>query len=61
MNDFEILTAQEIAKILKVSRATAYDIMEREDFPTIRIGRTKRVMTHEFKSWLANQANKQLA
>lgn len=61
MNDFEILTAQEIAEILKVSRATAYEIMDREDFPTIRIGRTKRVMVHEFKAWLTNQTNKQLA
>lgn len=58
MNDFEILTAQEVAKILKVSRATAYEIMDREDFPTIRIGRSKRVMVHEFKTWLVNQTNK---
>ena len=58
MNDFEILTAQDIAKILKVSRATAYEIMDRDDFPTIRIGRNKRVMVHEFKDWLNNQTNK---
>ena len=44
MTNFEVLTAQDIAKILKVSRATAYEIMERTDFPTIRIGRNKRVM-----------------
>ena len=61
MNNFEILTAQDIAKLLKVSRATAYEIMDRDDFPTIRIGRNKRVMAHEFMNWIQNQTNKQLA
>ena len=58
MENFEVLKAQDIAKILKVSRATAYEIMERTDFPTIRIGRNKRVMTHEFINWIQNQTNK---
>jgi excisionase family DNA binding protein len=61
MNNFEVLTAQNIAKILKVSRATAYEIIERDDFPIIRIGRNKRVMAHEFLNWIQNQTNKQLA
>lgn len=59
MTNFEVLTAQDIAKILKVSRATAYEIMERTDFPTIRIGRNKRVMAHEFQSWILKQTNTQ--
>lgn len=59
MNNFEVLTAQDIAKILKVSRATAYEIMDRIDFPTIRIGRNKRVMANEFMTWIQNQTNKQ--
>lgn len=58
MENFEVLTAQDIAKILKVSRATAYEIMERTDFPTIRIGRNNCVMTHEFINWIQNQTNK---
>lgn len=58
MENFEVLTAQDIAKILRVSRATAYEIMERTDFPTIRIGRNKRVMAHEFMNWIQNQTNK---
>lgn len=59
MNNFEILTAQDIATTLKVSRATAYEIMDRNDFPTIRIGRNKRVMAHEFINWIQNQTNTQ--
>jgi len=61
MNNFEVLTAQDISKVLKVSRATAYEIMERDDFPTIRIGRNKRVMAHEFLKWIENQTNKRTA
>jgi len=58
MINYEILTAQDIMKILKVSRATAYDIMDRKDFPVIRIGRSKRVMAHEFHTWLISNTNK---
>ena len=58
MNNFEVLTAVEIAAFLKISRASAYELMEREDFPTIRIGRNKRVMAHEFMEWLKNNTNK---
>ena len=57
MDNFEVLTAKDIAKFLKVSPATAYEIMERDDFPTIRIGRNKRVMAHEFINWIENQKN----
>lgn len=60
MDQFEVLTAQDIAKILRVSKATAYEIMDRHDFPTIRIGRNKRVMAHEFQSWIQKQTNQQL-
>jgi predicted DNA-binding transcriptional regulator AlpA len=59
--NFEVLTAPDIAKILKISRATAYEIMERDDFPTIHIGRNKRVMAHEFAAWIKNQTNNQPA
>jgi excisionase family DNA binding protein len=49
-----ILTATEISKILKISKPTAYTLMERPDFPLLRVGRCKRVMRDHFKSWLEN-------
>ena len=58
MNNFEILTAMDISKMLKISRASAYELMDRTDFPTIRIGRNKRVMAHEFMAWLQKNTNK---
>ena len=50
-----VLTAIEICKILKISKPTAYELMDRNDFPLIRIGRCKRVLRDEFFLWLKNQ------
>lgn len=50
-----ILTAQHISEILVVSKPTAYELMEQPSFPLIRIGRSKRVLKHEFFNWLSSQ------
>lgn len=50
-----ILTANDISKILKISKPTAYVLMDREDFPVIRIGRCKRVLRDNFFKWLSNE------
>lgn len=47
-----VLTAEEISKILKVSKRVAYEIMDAPDFPLIRIRRSKRVNREDFFSWL---------
>lgn len=48
-----VLTAVEISQILKISKPTAYELMNRRDFPLIRIGRSKRVLREEFFLWLS--------
>lgn len=50
-----ILKATHISEILQVSQRVAYEIMERSDFPLIRIGRCKRVSREEFFRWLDGQ------
>jgi excisionase family DNA binding protein len=63
MNQFNIedypivLTANDICKILKISKPTAYELMERTDFPLIRIGRCKRVIRDQFFDWLNHPLN----
>ena len=37
-----VLTAADISEILKISKPTAYELMKRDDFPLIKIGRCKR-------------------
>ena len=49
-----VLTAIEICQILKISKPTAYELMNRHDFPLIKIGRCKRVLRDEFFLWLSN-------
>lgn len=55
MNLPEVLKAKDISSYLNVSPRYAYEIMNRTDFPTIRIGRTKRVMREDFLTWLEQQ------
>lgn len=50
-----ILTAKEISEILKISKPTAYELMEKNDFPLIRIGRCKRVLRDEFFVWISKR------
>lgn len=47
-----LLTSNEVAKILGVSKRVAYEVMERKDFPLIRIRRLKRVNRDSFFEWL---------
>lgn len=49
-----ILSAKDISQILKISKPSAYELMDKDDFPLIRLGRTKRVLRDEFFSWLKN-------
>ena len=50
-----ILTADHIAEILGISKRVAYDTMEYEGFPLVRIGRLKRVNRDSFFKWLEHQ------
>lgn len=53
ISDYPItLTAVDISEILKISKPSAYELMEQSDFPLIRIGRCKRVLRDEFFLWL---------
>lgn len=48
--------AAEIAEILGVSKSAAYDLLHREDFPTLRIGKRLLVVASQFDAWLAAQS-----
>lgn len=47
-----VLTANDISKILRLSRPKVYEIMKAPDFPLIMLGRSKRVLTEDFIEWL---------
>ncbi len=51
------LTVNEAASLLGVSLPTAYHLVHREDFPTLRIGRKLLVSREGLERWIADQAS----
>jgi predicted DNA-binding transcriptional regulator AlpA len=62
-NDYPlVLNAKHIQEILGVGRRVAYELMDRNDFPLVKIGeKLKRVNRDDFFSWLESQSNKKIS
>lgn len=52
MENENIITVQEMANILKISRSKAYEIIREETCPIIKIGKCIRINKKEFFEWL---------
>ena len=56
-----LMTGEEIAKILHVSRAYAYQLMRQKLIPTVKIGRSVRVRPEDLERFIAaNMGQKSL-
>ncbi len=53
------LKADQVAAVLGISRANAYTLLRREDFPTLRIGKRMLVPRDRFIQWIAENTQKQ--
>ena len=53
----DILDARQIALALRISRASAYNLLSSADFPTLHIGRRKLVMKNDLIQWLKSHTN----
>ena len=51
----DVLTAKEVAEILNISVHYAYEVMRWKEFPSIKLGRKKRVRKDKFIEWLEKQ------
>ena len=51
------LAVDGLCEILGVSRPTAYELVHRDGFPTIRVGRRILVPRAGLEKWLETQAN----
>lgn len=51
---FKMLNTDDVAKTLCCSLATAREIMSRQDFPLIKVGKNYRVSELAFAHWLTN-------
>ena len=53
----DILNARQIALALRISRASAYNLLSNADFPTLHIGKRKLVMKTDLIQWLKSHTN----
>ena len=51
------LSATDISKYLGISKANSYQLMNRSDFPTLKLGKRKLVPKDEFLIWVNNNTN----
>lgn len=54
----EVLNAGQIAALLGISRAGAYQLLRRADFPTLHIGKRKLVPKDKLIAWIDRQTRK---
>lgn len=47
-----VLDADEIGKVLNISRSNAYALLHRQDFPTLMIGKRMLVPKDRFLKWI---------
>lgn len=51
-----IYNVADIADILSISKPKAYELVRRQDFPKIMIGRAIRIPIESFNIWLEREA-----
>ena len=54
-----VLNATQLADVLSISRANAYNLLHREDFPTLHIGQRMLVSRDKLAQWMDGQSNAQ--
>lgn len=54
MPDPEVYKIKDIARILKISIPTAYELARKPEFPAIKIEKAIRISREAFEKWLSN-------
>lgn len=50
------VSVTEMARMIGISRPTAYELVQRSDFPVLRIGRRLLIPIKELETWLERNA-----
>ena len=53
-----LLKAKDVAEILQISRAMAYNLMQRGEIPTVRIGKARRVRPEDLIKYIESNTFK---
>lgn len=51
----DVMDAKQIAEVLHLSKAGAYNLLSNPNFPTLRIGGRKLVLKQDLIAWLKSQ------
>lgn len=51
----EYLKVPEVARVLRIARSRAYELVGQGEIPSVRIGRSIRVSRRELERWLEEQ------
>ena len=54
----DVITAEQLASALQISKSGAYALLNHTDFPTLRIGGRKMVMKKDLLEWLNSRTNR---
>ena len=54
----DVLTAKDLQAYLHISRAGAYNLLNRADFPTLHIGKRKLVTLRNLQEWMTKNTRK---
>lgn len=54
----DVITAEQLASALRISKSGAYTLFNCSDFPTLRIGGRKMVMKKDLLEWLKSRTNR---
>ena len=55
-DDWELLTVPEAARLLRIGRNLAYDLIARHELPCVRLGRVIRVPRFALMQWLERES-----
>ncbi len=56
-----LLNAQDVAAALKMGLSTVYQLVERGELPSIRIGRSVRIRPEDLEEFIESKAQRQAA
>lgn len=51
----EMITVAELQETLAIGRDTAYNLVRRKDFPSIKLGKEYRIFVEQLPDWLRRQ------
>jgi excisionase family DNA binding protein len=51
----KMISVDKLRELLDIGRDTAYNLVRRKDFPSIKLGREYRILADELPEWLHKQ------